>query len=210
MADVDIKFEREGLEGIVAVGSYLSDSAGRFGIRFIDICDMDADIHFCEVEIVNGGELLSEETEAERSYFEKMDDSDRKRLACQARLEHSGELVVMTKESVREDKGSEKEASQESYRKEFEAMPLEGKIAELMQLEAIALSETLSFVINSPFKVAGKVLDVLAEFGFKLEDAQKEAVRPKEHRTDSESDAESDNGASATEAGETADDNDVE
>ena len=58
----------------------------------------------------------------------------------------------------------------EEYRKEFAEMPLEKKIANLVQLETIALGETVSFIINSPFKIADKVLDVMAEFGFKKEE----------------------------------------
>ena len=62
-------------------------------------------------------------------------------------------------------------------------MPLEKKIANLVQLETIALGETVSFIINSPFKIADKVMDVMAEFGFKKEEREKEAARPAEHKT---------------------------
>jgi hypothetical protein len=65
-------------------------------------------------------------------------------------------------------------------------MPLEKKIANLVQLETIALGETVSFIINSPFKIADKVMDVMAEFGFKKEEQQKEAARPAEHQPNSQ------------------------
>ena len=70
----------------------------------------------------------------------------------------------------------------EQYRKEFAELPLEKKIANLVQLETIALGETVSFIINSPFKIADKLMDVMAEFGFKKEEQQKEAARPAEHK----------------------------
>ena len=81
-------------------------------------------------------------------------------------------------EPVEEAKTEERE---EAYRKEFTELPLEKKIANLVQLEAIALSETFAFVINSPFKVFEKVGDVLAEFGFKKEEEEKRKARPAEN-----------------------------
>ena len=61
-------------------------------------------------------------------------------------------------------------------------MPLEKKIASLVELEAIALGETFSFVLNSPYKAVGKVVDVMAEFGFKLDKEDHEAKRPEDHK----------------------------
>jgi hypothetical protein len=84
-------------------------------------------------------------------------------------------------------KNKEEEAktvdANEQYRKEFADLPLEQKISNLVQLEAIALGETISFVLNSPFKIAEKVMDVMAEFGFKMDSASRDARRPNEHKT---------------------------
>ena len=89
----------------------------------------------------------------------------------------------MTKEKVKDTADEAKSDSDrsEEYRKEFEEMPLEKKIASLVRLETIALSETVSFIFNSPFKIADKVLDVMAEFGFKKEEQERAAARPAEH-----------------------------
>ena len=81
-----------------------------------------------------------------------------------------------------ENKPETEEENNEEYRKEFEELPLEKKIASLVELEVIALSETFSFILNSPYEIVGKVMDVMAEFGLKLEDEDKEAKRPKEHK----------------------------
>lgn len=86
----------------------------------------------------------------------------------------------MTEEKKEEPK-TEAEAS-EAYVKEFTELPLEKKIANLVKLEAIAMGETLSFVINSPFTIGQKVVDILAEFGFKAEEKEREAARPAEDR----------------------------
>jgi ferredoxin len=185
MAEAEVKFKRENLEGVVAVGTYLIDAAKRFGIHFDDICVPESDEHHCSVVISTGIDLLSPLTATENEYFETNGRKTNERLACQAKIEKAGEVVVMTKEKPKTAAEEEKSANDrnEEYRKEFAEMPLEKKIASLVQLETIALGETVSFIINSPFKIADKVLDVMAEFGFKKEEKEREAARPAEHKT---------------------------
>ena len=192
MAEVEIKFEREDLEGIVAVGTYLVDATKRFGIRFEDVCHPELGDHYCSVRITAGGDLLSTETKAESDYFTASGRSDGERLACQTRIEKAGEVVVMTNEKTVEEPVAEARVDDqdEQYRKQFAEMPLEKKIANLVRLETIALGETVSYIINSPFTIADKVMDVMAEFGFKKEEKQKNEARPEEHKTETAEPAE--------------------
>jgi ferredoxin len=186
MEEVDIKFEREDLSGIVAPGTYLYDAARRFGIEIE--CERTGATDACAMQILLGRELLSDLTKAE---IEQLSDERRKngeRLACQAKIEKSGEVTIMTKEKVQEEKETAEE-KKESFRKEFEELPLEKKIASLLELEAIAFGETISFVLNSPYMVFGKVMDVMAEFGLKFEKEAKEATRPEEHKSAETSEA---------------------
>ena len=123
-------------------------------------------------------------TSVETDYLSDLIDTENRRLACQTRIERVGviEIVTMEKEA-----GTETETTKESdvkYRKDFADLPLEKKIYQLVQLEAMALSETISFVLNSPFSVGGKLVDVLAEFGFKLEAKERAAKKPDEHKSD--------------------------
>ncbi len=183
MNDADVRFDRENAEGLVAVGSYLSGAAKRFGVRFEGDCVPAAEEHVCQVQIVEGAEFLSAKTGAEND----ADLDEGWRIACHAKIEKPGEIVVMTKEkpaAVEEDKDQA-----EDYRKRFEDLPLEKKMAELVRLESIALSETLNFVVNSPYKIADKVMDFLAEFGFKAETEKKESAKPEEHRSNGTSGA---------------------
>jgi ferredoxin len=192
MEEVDIKFERENLSGLVAAGTYLFDAARRFGIEVE--CERTGASDACAMQILQGRELLSDLTKAE---IEQLSDERRKngeRLACQAKIEKSGEVTIMTKEKVQEEKQPEEE-KKETFRKEFEDLPLEKKIASLLELEAIALGETVSFVLNSPYMVFQKAMDVMAEFGLKFEKEAKEATRPEEHK------AEEATGENATENG---------
>lgn len=179
MNEVEIKFEREERDGIVPVGTYLSDAASRLGI---DLAGEQFDEENCYVvKIITGGELLSAPTKEEIEKFSDAELKNGKRLANHARIGKSGELIVMTTEKKAEEKPREEE-TREQYRREFEELPLEKKIASLVELEAIALGETFSFIINSPYKIVGKIMDVMAEFGLKLEDDAKKQARPEEHQ----------------------------
>jgi ferredoxin len=181
MNEVEIKFERENLSGVIAAGSYLYDTAKRFGI---DVeCERTGESDLCAVRILLGRELLSEPTKAEIEQLPAERRKNGERLACQAKIEKPGEVTVMTKEKKVDEKAAADEKKDE-FRKEFEALPLEKKIASLLRFEAIALGETISFVVNSPFKIFEKAVDVMAEFGIKLENDAKEAKRPEEHHHD--------------------------
>lgn len=179
MEEVEIRFG-EGREGIVPVGTYLIDAARRMGAAALIDCGPETG-HECGVKIEEGGELLSQITEAESDLLSDEQREQGTRLACYAKIEKPGVITAMVEKKTDPDR-DEKQAEErdEAYRKEFTELPLEKKIANLMQLEAIALGETFAFVINSPFKVFEKIGDVMAEFGFKKEVEQKKRARPAE------------------------------
>jgi ferredoxin len=187
MADVIIKFEREDREGAVAVGSYLIDVIRRFGITIPGSCDRAEDIHHCAVTIKAGSSLLSARTKVEKEHFGVLGRKGNIRLACDAKITGAGEIVIMTEESKEEPKAEEPVSK---LVEEFEALPLEKKIADLVRMEAVALGETVSFVVNSPMLVLEKIGDVLAEFGMKLEKEAKEAQRPAGDAADAPSEEE--------------------
>lgn len=180
--EIEITFEREGLHGIVAVGSYIRDAAKRFGIKQEAPCDTEKDLHYCAVTLSSGADLLSPLTEAEKRYFAEIGGDANERLGCQARFDKEGEVEVVTQESEKEAPtvDSEKPAD-DDYLKAFADLPLDKKIADLVKLEAMALGDTLAYIANTPYTVAEKVMDVLAGFGFERHEKEKEAERPKEH-----------------------------
>lgn len=196
MKEAEIKFEREGREGIIAVGTYLIDAMRRMGIRLDGTCLPAQKLHYCGVKVASGSEHLTEQTGAENEFFASNAHGAGERLACQTKIKSAGEVVIMTKQKKNKETEAEVKDHSEEYRKEFEELPLEKKIASLVRLEAIALGETVSFVINSPFKVFEKAMDVLAEFGLKLEKDAKESVRPDEHK-EKQTENEKTNGSSA-------------
>ena len=195
MEEVEIKFEREDLTGMIPVGTYLFDAARRMGVEVE--CERLGESDVCAVRVTGGRELLSEMTKAETEQLTDERRNQGERLACQAKIEQTGEITIMTKKKAEPEK-PDYEVKKESYRKDFEELPLEKKIASLVELEAIALSDTFSFIINSPSMIVGKVMDVLAEFGLKLENEAKKQTRPGEHQTE-------DSSPSVTEDNENAD-----
>jgi len=176
MAQAFVILERDRIEGPAAVGSVVSSVLRRFGARVEYQCDHAAGDHDCAVIIRSGGELLSPLTTAEREHFAGSGRNVNERLACEAIIIEAGEIRIMTKEK-KEPVGKEK--PKEKIIEEFEAMPLEEKLANLFRMEAVALGETLEFVINSPFKVFEKIGDVMAEFGMKIEAEAKKAAGSK-------------------------------
>ena len=182
MSDVEISFEREGLNGLVAVGTYLADAARRLGVIFVEECDHLKEHHHCAVSVKRGESHLSPMTATETEHFAGNGRRTNERLACEARIIKPGEIVIMTEQTKDETKTAE--TPKDKFQEEFEALPLEKKIARLLKMEAITLGETFAYVVNSPMKVVEKVGDVIAEFGMKIENEAKKATRPPESETE--------------------------
>lgn len=190
MNEAELKFEREDRSGIVAVGTYLYDAARRMGIEVE--CERLGASDACAMRVTAGAEFLSEVTEKEKEHLTEKRLKAGERLACQVKIEKAGEVVLMTHKK-KEEKKPKEEVQTEEYRKQFEELPLEKKIASLLELESITLSETVSFVVNSPSHIVGKIMDVLAEFGLKMEESDKKAKRPHEHEVGDEEIIDSEN-----------------
>ena len=65
------------------------------------------------------------------------------------------------------------------------------------------MGETISFILNSPYKVIEKIGDVMADLGRKMDSEQKKASRPSEHRP-TENGTPNDASADSTTAAENA------
>ena len=176
--EAELKFERENTNGVAVVGTYLIDASRRLGVEIFDECGRLGLCDTCAVTVKSGAEFLTPPTKAE---IEQLSEERRRageRLSCQAKIAAEGEIVILTKEKSDE----EPEDINETYRKEFAELPLDKKVANLMHLEAMTLSETFSFILNSPNKIVGALIGVLAQFGLKIEDEEKRARRPEEHK----------------------------
>lgn len=170
MSEVEIKFSREGIEGISPVGASLVNAMRRFGIRQTGECDVEIGEHHCLVTVTSGEAVLSPPGTVEKEHFSKHKRRAGERLACQAVVAKPGELTIMTAEKEKKKKAP---ATEDRIVDEFAELPLDEKIAKLVKMEAVALSETISFVLDSPFKVFEKIGDLMAEVGMKKDMAPK-------------------------------------
>jgi len=188
MKEVIINFESENKDGVVAVGTYLIDAARRLGIFIESDCAEAEEGHECAMKISSGKNLLSAPTKVEMEQLSSQARKMGERLSCQAKIEKPGEITVMSVKKQQAKKTTEEE-KKDNYRKEFEDLPLGEKISNLVELEAITLGETLSYVLDSPYKAVGKVMNVMSDFGLKMDRDDEDAKRPEEHKSDQSKDS---------------------
>lgn len=156
---VFITFEPSGITGVVAEGTYLIDAARRMGAALGAGCTAGkGECPACVVSVKSGANLLSPPSVAEEKQLgtEHLDQS--LRLACHVKIENPGELVVMiaARPQPRATMPGEAEAE---LRTKFGSLPLGKKIATLVQLEAITMSEAFDSAIEKPLAYGSKAFD---------------------------------------------------
>lgn len=176
---VDIKFEPDGRDGLIAEGTYLWDAAKRLGVRLPAECGGRGECDTCAVTVEKGATLLSSLTEAERVRLSPERLAAGERLACQAKVEHGGEVVLRAVPVTERAETSDETAK--DLRKEFSELPLKRKLTTLVELEAVTLFQTLDTLISVPFTIGEKVMDLLAVRGRSLDERDHQAHRPLEH-----------------------------
>src|SRR5438477_12789714 len=91
---VNVEIGPDGRQGIVAEGTYLWDAAKRLGVRLPAECEGRGECDTCAVVVEEGATLLSGLTDAERNRLSPERLAAGERLACQAKVEHGGDLVL--------------------------------------------------------------------------------------------------------------------
>ena len=176
---VNVKFEPEDRSGIIAENTYLWDAAKRLGVRLPAECEGKGECDTCAVTVLEGATLLSSLTDAERERLSAERLAAGERLACQTRIERAGDLVLRPV-PVTERKETADEAIKD-FRKEFREMPLEKKVAALMEFEAITIYQTLTAIMSVPSLIGEKFMNVMASRGRTLHERDRSARRPREH-----------------------------
>ncbi len=177
---VDVKFEPSGRDGVIAEGTYLWDAAKRLGVRLPAECEGRGECDTCAVVVEEGATLLSSLTDAERERLSPERLAGGERLACQTKVERGGELRLRPVPFT--ERAETTQETVKELRREFKELPLQRKLATLVELEAVTMFQTLNAIADAPFKIAGKVLDVMAGRGRSLTEREREARRPAEHR----------------------------
>jgi ferredoxin, 2Fe-2S len=156
---VAITFEPSGISGAVATGTYLIDAAKRLGAPLGTGCARGkGDCMCCLVHVSIGADLLSTPGTIEHSALGAEQLSQGFRLACQAKIEGFGEVVVRSAPRKAKETGTDRDAE---LRKEFGELPLQKKIATLLQLEAITMNEAFNAAIEKPLAFGGRAFDRL-------------------------------------------------
>ncbi|HYR75434.1 MAG TPA: 2Fe-2S iron-sulfur cluster-binding protein [Pyrinomonadaceae bacterium] len=153
---VEIKFEPDGPSGLVAEGTSVVDAARRLGFQIPEcgMCDGT-----CAIRIITGRTLLSDLTDTERQQLSPARLAAGERLACQCKAERGGELVIkLVSKSERTRTAEEKTRD---LRKEFSELPFERKMATLIQLETIAMSQALDTIADRSVALGKMIFDTV-------------------------------------------------
>lgn len=154
---VSITFEPSGISGVVAQGTYLIEAARRMGAPLGAGCTAGkGECPACVVSVKAGADLLSLPSLVEEKQLgmEQLDQS--LRLACQVKIENQGDVVVM---AAARPQGRPVDDVEAELRKQFGALSLTKKLATLMQLEAITMSEAFDSAIEKPLAFGSKTFD---------------------------------------------------
>lgn len=183
---VNLEWKAEGgtgRSGVVADGTYLWAAVKRVGVRLPAECDGRGQCDTCAVVVEQGATLLSGLTDAERKILSPERLASGERLACQAKIEHGGDLVLRAVPQTERAETAEEAAR--DLREEFKRMPLKKKFATLVGIEADMAYETLVRAVDIPFDLFGKGLELLAGRGRRIAQGERAARRPAETRTTS-------------------------
>ena len=178
--NVEWKVGGETRSGIVAEGTYLWQAAKRLGVRLPAECDGRGQCDTCAVVVEEGATLLSELTSAERERLSPERLLAGERLACQTKVERGGDLVLRPVPAT--ERAETTEETVKDFRKNFKELPLQQKLRTLAEFEAVTAYQALTALVDIPFNIIEKGLDVLAGRGRKLGQSEREVKRPAEHR----------------------------
>jgi ferredoxin len=175
--NLEWKVEGEGRRsGVVAEGAYLWAAVKRIGVRLPAECEGRGECDTCAVVVSEGATLLSGLTDAERKILSPERLAAGERLACQAKIERGGDVVLRPVPATERAETTEEAAR--DLREEFRRMPLKKKFATLVGIEADMAYETLVHAVNIPYDIFGKGLELLAGRGRRLAQNERAARRP--------------------------------
>lgn len=158
---VSITFEPSGLTGVVAEGTYLIDAARRMGVPLGEGCTIGkGECPNCLISVKTGVTLLSPPSAAELKQLDEEDVAQSQRLACQVKLKFPGEVVVMASARKPGSSSAPRDTASE-LRREFGTLPLKQKLATLVQLEALTMTEAFDSAIEKPLAFGARTMDAL-------------------------------------------------
>ena len=70
---------------------------------------------------------------------------------------------------MKNDRKRSAETETDDIQSKFESLPLEEKVSNLFKMELATITEAISYVVNDPMNVIGKLGDAVKEFGSRIE-----------------------------------------
>ena len=154
---VSVTFEPSGINGVVAEGTYLIDAARRMGALLGTGCTAGkGECPACVVSVKTGAELLSPPSAAEEKQLGLEHLDQKYRLACQVKIQNHGDVVVMVSTVTPRAAPVNTEAE---LLKKFGTLSLTKKLATLMQLEIVTMSQAFDAAIEKPLAFGTKTFD---------------------------------------------------
>ena len=148
---VAITFEDEDHSGVVAEGTSLWDAAKRMGVRLRADCNGRGECDACAVTIRQGAELLSPATAAEQKMLGAERLSQAERLACQTQCQSAGEVIIRLMPIA---------ASKKQYQRRFRDLPFNQQVSSLIEIEAVAVTESLNTVRGKYLAFVEKLMNL--------------------------------------------------
>src|SRR5262245_9713341 len=146
---VDVTFEQDGGNGLVAVGSSLWEAARRLGVGVRADCKGLGECDACAVQIVTGSESLSAATAAELRMLGAERLLAGERLACQTILVGSGTVVARVVPPAVEEK-----------ERPGKTLPFRQQLGGFIETEAKAISEALNMITSKKNALVAKFLNL--------------------------------------------------
>ena len=171
--NVSVTFEPSGISGLVAQGTYLVDAARRMGAPIGTGCTgAKGECPSCVISVKSGADQLSSPTNAEAKILGEEGLADSLRLACQAKIEGHGDIVLMAATHRTDTKAPK--VDPEEVAKKFSELPLGQKMAALVKFEAMTMSEAWDAALQKPLAMGTRAFDsILSRARAKSEDKSK-------------------------------------
>ena len=150
---VEITFEQDGGTGLVAEGISLWEAARRLGVGLRADCNGRGECDACAVMIIKGAELLSPASECEQKILGTERLGEIQRLACQTKLEKTGEIIVRAAAiAVSDQKRDSGKASG--------ALPFSQQVGAFIETQATTITEGMNTLRGKSNALVAKFLNL--------------------------------------------------
>jgi ferredoxin len=169
---VEITFELDAGHGLVAVGTSLWEAAKRLGVSLPADCKGRGECDTCALVIIQGAELLSPANEFELKILGPERLGAAERLACQTKLDKTGEVVVR-QAPLAATAGKKAESG-----KALRDLTLKQQVGAFIELEATKISEAVNALRGQSNALVEKFLNLKPQKAASTHHSDRDAPPP--------------------------------